>query len=245
VFDREKIMEAVRELRRHTGLTQTLFADRIGVSMSSLQGYEAVRPPKGKRLGALATLAQREGRADLAEIFQAALAEYLQSVPQTEQAVACPHCGLKPSDSPHTRPKVMGRDSTLKPEQSLGFLDILIADVLKLTPDARVLFEALALILLGKSKRAKLAVTTNLEAFLEMTEDAKSGSPGARQTDRHEVEWQAFGPNIGKRVVRILEDAEGYRRSYQEFKAGEGRPASLDERPAQKASGRGKARKRG
>jgi transcriptional regulator with XRE-family HTH domain len=117
VFDRQKIMEAVRELRAHTGLTQTQFAGRIGVSMSSLQGYEAIRPPKGKRLTTLLKLAQREGRPDLADVFQAALAEELESVPQTEQETTCAHCSARLYVDSEGSSKVVEPGLPLKSEQ--------------------------------------------------------------------------------------------------------------------------------
>ena len=73
----DAVMEAVRNLRAHLGLTQTQFAARLGNAMQTIQRWEKVVPPKGKALAQLERVAREDGQPELAEAFRKALVEEL------------------------------------------------------------------------------------------------------------------------------------------------------------------------
>lgn len=66
-------MAAVRELRKSLGDTQQQFANRLNLAISTVVRYELSRPPKGMMLGMFERLAAKNGRQDLAQVFQHAL----------------------------------------------------------------------------------------------------------------------------------------------------------------------------
>lgn len=70
-------IEAVKELRRHTGESQQIFATRLGLSVRAISNYETKRPPTGRALVALAHAAAEAGRHDLAYVFTRALMQEL------------------------------------------------------------------------------------------------------------------------------------------------------------------------
>lgn len=72
-IDGKKVQQAVKELRDITGLNQPHFGDRIGKSFGMIQAYESKKRPTGIVLGELASVAEKEGRSDLAELFVEAL----------------------------------------------------------------------------------------------------------------------------------------------------------------------------
>jgi transcriptional regulator with XRE-family HTH domain len=60
-------LNAIRRIREALGLTQVKFAQKIGRSYPSVQGYEAGKRVPREILEAVAVLAEEAGRADLAE----------------------------------------------------------------------------------------------------------------------------------------------------------------------------------
>ena len=91
---REKILDAVKELREETGDSQQVFADRLYVSFGSVQKYEQrTRVPSDPRtLETLRRVALDKGRRDLSDIFKSAHAtvvgpEYKESLDQRTMGV--------------------------------------------------------------------------------------------------------------------------------------------------------------
>jgi transcriptional regulator with XRE-family HTH domain len=70
-------IEAVRELRKHVGESQQVFATRLGLSIRALANYEKDRAPTGRALAALAQAAAEAGRHDLSYEFMRVLAKEL------------------------------------------------------------------------------------------------------------------------------------------------------------------------
>lgn len=70
---RDPLSQAVIELRTTLGETQQAFAGRLGVAIATIARYETVRPPSGKALAQLQSLAAKEGRREIAEVFRRAL----------------------------------------------------------------------------------------------------------------------------------------------------------------------------
>jgi transcriptional regulator with XRE-family HTH domain len=71
------LREAVRSLRVAMGLTQTKFAERVSVSLPTVQRWEKVVPPRGKALYSLSRLASEIGKMDLSSLFLSALTREL------------------------------------------------------------------------------------------------------------------------------------------------------------------------
>lgn len=71
----EEIRAAVRNLRDSLELTQTQFAQELGMSLPTIQRWEGVVPPAGEALVALAQLAERYGKGDLHNLFLATFAK--------------------------------------------------------------------------------------------------------------------------------------------------------------------------
>jgi transcriptional regulator with XRE-family HTH domain len=67
------VSEAVKALRLALGDTQQQFAARLNLAISTVVRYELTRPPSGPTLAHFMQLADRNGRTDLASIFQEAL----------------------------------------------------------------------------------------------------------------------------------------------------------------------------
>jgi transcriptional regulator with XRE-family HTH domain len=77
--DAKKIMDAVRELRQVTGMSQISFAVRLGISYPSVQRYEQVAAPKGESLAKLYYLSREYGQGRLAGLFKDAALEGVSS----------------------------------------------------------------------------------------------------------------------------------------------------------------------
>jgi transcriptional regulator with XRE-family HTH domain len=71
------LLSTVRELRLALGDTQQSFAERLGLSISTVVRYELSRPPKGRALAQFARVADENGMKELSAVFQRALAEDL------------------------------------------------------------------------------------------------------------------------------------------------------------------------
>ena len=91
---REKILDAVKELREETGDSQQVFADRLYISFGAVQKYEQrTRVPSDPRtLETLRRVARHEGRRDLSDIFKSAYAtvvgpEFKKSLDQRTRGV--------------------------------------------------------------------------------------------------------------------------------------------------------------
>lgn len=74
---RSPVSEAVRQLRLHLGLTQQLFAVKLGTALATIARYETDRTPRGKILIEFNRLAEQAGRKDLAQIFSRAAYDQL------------------------------------------------------------------------------------------------------------------------------------------------------------------------
>ena len=70
-----ELREAVRALRTAMEKTQTEFGLLLGKGIATIQRYETLVPPRGPILAKLSQIAERHGRADLAQVFARALAE--------------------------------------------------------------------------------------------------------------------------------------------------------------------------
>ena len=68
-----KLSRAVAELRKRSGETQKVFAERVGVGVRSIIRYEGGQAPDDVPLSQLAVIAEGAGHQDLAEIFSKAL----------------------------------------------------------------------------------------------------------------------------------------------------------------------------
>jgi transcriptional regulator with XRE-family HTH domain len=71
------VSEAIRELRKHLGKTQQMFATELGISISSLNNYERQRTPKPKQLLLFHFAAEKAGRPDLAQVFESSFRDRL------------------------------------------------------------------------------------------------------------------------------------------------------------------------
>lgn len=71
----QSLMRAVGELRRSSGLNQTMFGLRLGVSLSTIYRWETQKPPRGPVLARLAEMAEALQRPDLQGLFNVALGE--------------------------------------------------------------------------------------------------------------------------------------------------------------------------
>lgn len=70
----DKISDAIKALRKTTGLKQIEFAKRLGIGVPSLTHYEtAGRGPDAATTARFARMAYEAGRVDLAEVLAAAL----------------------------------------------------------------------------------------------------------------------------------------------------------------------------
>jgi transcriptional regulator with XRE-family HTH domain len=67
VTQAENLGEAIRELRKRTGVTQTEFAWMVGCSLPSIQNYEAGKKPSANAIAVFYELALKGGHTDLAE----------------------------------------------------------------------------------------------------------------------------------------------------------------------------------
>jgi transcriptional regulator with XRE-family HTH domain len=72
---RNKVTEAVRDLRNRLGDTQQQFANRLGMAISTIVRYELSRPPRGRVLADLENLAVNNGCSVEAAVFRNALYE--------------------------------------------------------------------------------------------------------------------------------------------------------------------------
>jgi transcriptional regulator with XRE-family HTH domain len=71
------VNDAIRELRKHVGKTQQIFATELGISISSLSNYEREREPEPKQLFRFERAAADAGRSDLSMVFRDALEKSL------------------------------------------------------------------------------------------------------------------------------------------------------------------------
>ena len=82
------VTEAVRELRRLSGLSQQFFATKLNMSTRALHQYEHGKTPEPKQLLAYAAYAITIRRPDIHHIFARALAEELQAPPGFDVAIS-------------------------------------------------------------------------------------------------------------------------------------------------------------
>jgi transcriptional regulator with XRE-family HTH domain len=73
----DKLVKAVKRLRKRLGESQQTFAGRLGLSMSTIANYEGGRCPSGMPLVALERAAGVSGDADLQSIFGDAISDEL------------------------------------------------------------------------------------------------------------------------------------------------------------------------
>jgi transcriptional regulator with XRE-family HTH domain len=80
----------VKKLRSALGLTQPVFAKRVGLSVRAVANYEKDREPNGEVLQRLASLAARHNLNDLAKIFSDAFSGQVQrsTTPRTAEEAA-------------------------------------------------------------------------------------------------------------------------------------------------------------
>ena len=71
-------IEATRELRKHLGVSQQAFANRLGLSIRAVANYESDRTPTGRVLVALSRAAFEQGRMDLHQVFAEAVVAEIQ-----------------------------------------------------------------------------------------------------------------------------------------------------------------------
>ena len=75
-MNKEKVMQAIVQLREHTRMSQTVFGHKVfGKTLPTQQRYETIRPPQIEGLMILYELAMKEHRIDLAEVFKFAIVE--------------------------------------------------------------------------------------------------------------------------------------------------------------------------
>jgi transcriptional regulator with XRE-family HTH domain len=75
------LTEAVRELRRLSGLNQQFFATELKMSTRALSQYESGKTPEPKQLLAFYARAYKQGRADLCQIFAETLSKEMEAPP--------------------------------------------------------------------------------------------------------------------------------------------------------------------
>src|SRR4051812_10859402 len=75
--EKAKVTEAVRELRLALGESQQAFAERLKASVRSVARYETVRPPRGRPLAQLRSIAEEEGLNGIAAVLDEALTQEL------------------------------------------------------------------------------------------------------------------------------------------------------------------------
>ena len=73
------LTEAIRELRRVSGLNQQYLATELKMSTRALSQYENGKTPEPKQLLALYACAHRKKRTDLCQIFADALTKELEA----------------------------------------------------------------------------------------------------------------------------------------------------------------------
>jgi transcriptional regulator with XRE-family HTH domain len=72
------IAEALRELRQHLGMSQQVFATKLGISIRSLAHYEkGHRKPRAEVLSRVVFLADNHGQPQLKLVFQGFMDEVL------------------------------------------------------------------------------------------------------------------------------------------------------------------------
>jgi transcriptional regulator with XRE-family HTH domain len=76
-MEKNKLTEAVRDLRSALGETQQTFASRMKTAIRTVARWETTRPPSGASLAQLERLAATKGLEDLTAVFRAALADEL------------------------------------------------------------------------------------------------------------------------------------------------------------------------
>ena len=98
------IMGAVRDLRLALGDTQQSFAQRLGLSISTVVRYELTRPPKGTALAQLMQVASENNQPDIAMVFAGALADELGYREPREVIVSSLHRFVEVTIKPEEKP---------------------------------------------------------------------------------------------------------------------------------------------
>jgi transcriptional regulator with XRE-family HTH domain len=78
-YTRHRLSRALITLREQLGETQQKFADRVGLTVTTIARYETQRPPRGQMLARLEQVARSEGHAECANTFLSALEKELGS----------------------------------------------------------------------------------------------------------------------------------------------------------------------
>ena len=73
------VTEAIRTLRKLSGLNQQYFATQLKMSTRAMSQYEAGKTPEPKQLLSFYAAAHRMGRPDLCRIFQETLSKELEA----------------------------------------------------------------------------------------------------------------------------------------------------------------------
>jgi len=76
-MDSEKIMDAIRELRKSAEMSQTTLAVTLGISLPTIQRYEGQKAPQPEALAQFYRFAIDNGRLDLALFFRDAALDRL------------------------------------------------------------------------------------------------------------------------------------------------------------------------